>query len=140
MNVLRAVLHELRLFFTRPSWLSEVASGAVTFGWGVLALYATPRHVEWPSIDLMLQASDSSIWGVLGIVLGVGQMGVFRAIDRSWRKPWLRWSGAILVAWIWLAITISASRFGPWSPGIAAYAGWWGINVYLIFRIFWTSV
>lgn len=134
MQILRAILAELRLFFTRPSWLSEVASGLTTFCWGILVLISAQHATDWPSLDLMLRVSNSSVWGALGIVLGIGQMGVCRSLDRNWDKPWLRWGGAMLAAWIWVAMTVSAAGFWPWPPNMAANAGFAGINVYLIFR------
>lgn len=137
MGLLIMILAEIRLFFTRPSWLSEVMSGLATFGWGALAMNAQPQSGEWPSVDLFLSVADSSIWGLIAITLGMGQVFAFRPIDEHWRKPWLRWGTAIMVAWIWGGITISAARIEPWAPGLAAYAGWWALNVYLIFRIFW---
>lgn len=137
MSVLRAVLHKLSAFFSREVLLSELGSGLATMLWGVLALVAAPNSVDWPSIDLFIRVGPSHLWGILGIFFGLGQLGLFRIFDQDWRRPWLRWGAAVLVAWIWGGVTVGTMRFTPWPPGWGAYFAWWMVNVYLIFRIFW---
>jgi hypothetical protein len=127
-------LRVLRAFFTAPSFVSEPASGVATLGWGILAFAAA--GTAWPSVELFLSISDSPLWGWLALVLGAGQIIVFKAVDFRWPRPWLRCCAAAGAAWLWGGVTIGAARYWPWPPGISAYATLWGLNVYLMFRAF----
>lgn len=138
MAALRTLLQRLQAFFNREVILSELGSGLATTIWGVLAFTAAPGGVDWPSVDLFIRVAPSHFWGAMGVFLGLGQMFLFRIIDDDWRTPWLRWIAAFFVAWIWGGVTVGAARFAPWPPGWGAYFSWWIVNVYLIFRIFWT--
>lgn len=141
-NVIAKFLHKLRIYFGRPSWFSEIGSGLATLGWGILAINVDAAD-DWPSSALMFEISKSVQWGVFAIILGLGQICLFQMIDRRWPRPWLRWGAAIAASWVWATITISATSVHPWPPGIAAYFGWWIVNLYLIGRIFgaqeWTK-
>jgi hypothetical protein len=138
MLLFKIIIAELRAFFTRPSWLSEVASGITTCLWGIFALNSNSDIANWPSLDLFVRVADSSVWGVLAILIGVGQMLMFRVFDHSWAVPWCRLTGAVLASWMWGAVTLSAAQFVPFPPGISAYIGWWFINLYLMVRLCWT--
>lgn len=124
-----------RMFSSEP-WLAEFGSGIAITIWGMLAIFGSPTPTDWPSMSLMLQVSDSDLWGWLGAVLGAGQMAGFRFVDRGWDRPWLRWAAAIVIGWMWAVITISTCRITPWVPGLGAFIGMYIINVILIFRIF----
>jgi hypothetical protein len=134
--VLRVLIERLRYLLSRPSWLSEVASGITTMSWGVLASDINSNGY-WPSLQLFFEFSLSPVWGYIAIALGIGQMGLFKLIDRDWGTPWVRFGGALAVAWLWGVVTISAARDNPSSipPGAAASFGWWFVNAYLISRI-----
>lgn len=137
VHLLAAIIARLRHYFTRPSWFSEVGSGLATLGWGLLVLNVDNAD-DWPSSTLLFQLNKSAVWGALAVILGLGQMFLFQMVDRHWQRPWLRWGTAMIVAWIWGAITISTARADPWPPSLAAYFAWWVVNVYLISRIFWS--
>lgn len=136
------MVEQLRRYLSRPSWFSEIGSGIATLGWGLLALNVDSAD-DWPSASLLFQLNKTPMWGLVAVFLGLGQIFLFQVVDRNWRRPWLRWTAAMLVAWIWGAITIGTATANPWPPGIAAYFGWWIVNIYLIGRIFgsqdWTT-
>lgn len=136
ITALQHLLARLRFLYA-PGWLAEFVSGCSTALWGGLALWGNPTPIDWPTMDLMLQVSDTDIWGWTMLALGIGQIAVFRAVDRKWSRSWLRWFGAIVVGWLWAVITISACRVTPWVPGLSAFFGMFEINFFLIFRIFW---
>jgi hypothetical protein len=84
--VLRVLIERLRYLLSRPSWLSEVASGITTMSWGVLASDIS-NNGYWPSLQLFFEFSLSPVWGYIAIALGIGQMGLFKLIDRDWESP-----------------------------------------------------
>jgi hypothetical protein len=137
-TLLRSVYYAIRYYLTRPSWLSEVASGIATVSWGLLACnIVDAEDRNWPSVDIFFRISETTAWGWLAIMIGVGQIGLCQLVDKGWSRPWMRWAAAIGASWLWGVITWSAVRIEPWPPGAGAYFGWWFVNVYLISRIFW---
>lgn len=132
LSLLRHLIERIRFYVTRPSWLSEVASGLGTTIWGVLALNTDDRST-WPSLELFVQLNGNSpVWEIMAVVFGIGQLGLFKQIDQGWNVPWLRLIAAGMIAWIWGVITIGAYP----APGIGAFVMAWFINAYLVVRIF----
>lgn len=138
-HLLYRIFAAIRYYLTRPSWLSEVGSGIATTCWGILACnISDSSDKDWPSVDLFFKISETPLWGIIAISIGMCQLGLLQLFDRGWSKPWLRWVAAIAACWLWGMITCSAVNAKPWPPGSGAYFGWWFVNVYLISRIFWT--
>lgn len=128
-------LERIRHYFARPSWFSEIGSGLATLGWGLLVIN-TDNEACWPSVTVLFEISKTPLWGVFAIILGVGQLFLFQIIDRRWNRPWFGACAAILVAWLWGAITIGTASAYPWPPMMSASFAWWVVNVYLSARIF----
>lgn len=116
--------------------IAELGSGFITLGWGSFSLRTEPLPA-WHSLDLLLRIAPHNLWGWIETVLGFSQLIGFWLVDRSWPRPWLRFSVAVLTTALWALITISSLQsdvaLAPWD---AAFGGIFLMNWLLVVRIF----
>lgn len=132
------VLYQVKTFFKREAFLTEILSGIATLSWGVYILWATPPPDRYslPSLELLIEIINSNFWAYTAIFIGIGQIILFRIIDNNWERPWLRWIASLISGWIWALITLSILQNHP-TALMAASGTWCLANAFLIFRIFW---
>ena len=119
----------LRLFEREP-WWAEFWSALTAVLWAGLTYASLETMREWPSMRLLVQIGDDRFWHLLGFGLGFGQL-MFLASNRRW----LRWGAALAQGWFWGVLTLGVWVATPWSPAVAVYAGWCGINVFSVLRL-----
>ena len=79
---------------------------------------------------ILTQLGTDRFWHMAGVLLGAAQVTFL-----LWDKRWLRWGAAFMICWFWGVLTVGVWQAVPWSPAVAVYAGWCGINIFSILRL-----
>lgn len=118
------------LALSREPWWAEFWSAATAVTWAVLSYLSLEGMDRWRSMQVLVEIGDDRFWHVLGFGLGVFQLVVLVFSHR-----WLRWGAALAQGWFWGVLTLGVWVATPWSPAVAVYAGWCGINVCSVLRL-----
>ena len=116
--------------FHREPWWAEFWSAMTALLWAGMTYASLEKLRDWPSMQLLVMIGDDRFWHLLGFGLGLSQI-VFLTLDQRW----LRWATALAQGWFWGLLTLGVWIATPWSPSVAVYAGWCGLNVYSVLRL-----
>ena len=120
----------LKQVFSREPWWAEFWSAITAVLWAGLTYASLEKMRDWPSMQLLVEIGDDRFWHMLGFGLGICQI-----VFLTWDRRWLRWGTALAQGWFWGVLTLGVWVATPWSPAVAVYAGWCGINVYSVLRL-----
>lgn len=120
----------LLLAWSREPWWAEFWSAATAVIWAGLSYSSVERLRDWPSMQVLIEIGDDRFWHGLGFGLGL-----FQLLALLCDRRWLRWLAALLLGWFWGVLTLGVWAATPWSPAVAVYAGWCGINVFSTLRL-----
>lgn len=119
-----------KALFRKEPWWAEFWSAVTAMMWSAMAI-SDPRGLDvWPSMQVLLTIADDFFWDTAGLTLGAAQFTAL-LVDRRW----FRWGAAIAMCCLWGMLTTGVAAATPWSPAVAVYAGWCGINLMSIFRL-----
>ena len=116
--------------FRREPWWAEFWSALVAMAWALLSYGSMEPLRTWPAMAILTGLAGDQFWHLLGFGLGLCQM-VFLLFDRRW----MRWGAAVALCWFWGVLTVGVWTAMPWTPTVATYAGWCGINCFSILRL-----
>lgn len=129
MKTLRYLLDGVTTILRREPWWAEFWSSLTALGWACLSYLSQAPMVAWPSMRVLLSIGDDRFWHSVAFGLGLMQLSFLINNNR-----WPRWVAAILMCWFWALLTLGIWVATPWSPAVAVYAGWCGVNMFSILR------
>lgn len=118
------------LAWSREPWWAEFWSASTAVIWAGLSYSSAERLRDWPSMRILIEIGDDRFWHLVGFGLGLIQLIVL-----VWDRQWMRWGAALVQGWFWGVLTLGVWAATPWSPAVAVYAGWCGINVFSALRL-----
>ena len=130
MRVFDGLRRHVLLALSREPWWAEFWSAATAALWAGLSYSSVERLEDWPSMQVLVEIGDDRFWHRLGFGLGFVQLVALACNGR-----WLRWGSALTQGWFWGVLTLGVWAATPWSPAVAVYAGWCGINVFSALRL-----
>jgi hypothetical protein len=118
--------------YLREPWWAEFWSGVIAIGWAIAFIAdGEPLSISAPNtFQVMEHIAPGPWWALFCVIAGIFQLGALLANARK-----ARWAGAIIMGWFPLTAVVAMLMSSHLVPHIAVYGGWFGINLFSVFRL-----
>lgn len=129
---IRSIIRYISNIYLREPWWAEFWSGAIAIGWAIAFLAdGEPLSISAPNtFQVMEHIAPGGVWAAFCAAAGTFQLAALLADARK-----ARWAGAIIMGWFPLTSVAAMLLSSHLVPHVAVYAGWFGINLFSVFRL-----